>query len=275
MSSVGASATVAGSSPRPGFRSAVEPGQGRRLREGASPPLVAVVAGAWTVLLVGHASGVAHHVDHDAILRGGEPSFSGVALFLAGWAVMVVAMMFPTALAALGRPTRAVRAAVGPPFGDFLAGFLLVWVVAGAAALGMDAAVHRAVHEVPVLEARPWLVASALLAVAGVAQLTPSTRRHLANARLPVLPGATTSALVAGREHGIRCVRADGPLVLVMFAAGSHFAWMLALTVVMAGERSTRAGRHVSVTAGVALLAGTLLTAWNPLWLPGPLALNT
>lgn len=188
---------------------------------------------------------------------------------------MVVAMMLPTTLAAPGGPPGAAGAAFGPRFVDFLGGFLLVWVLAGAAALGMDAVVHRAVHEVAALEARPWLVASALLAVAGAAQLAPSTRRHLADGRLPVVPATRTSALVAGRGHGIRCLRADGPLVLVMFAAGGRLVWMLALTVVMVGERSSRAGRYVSVAVGVALLAGALLTAWNSPGLPGRLALST
>ncbi len=134
------------------------------------PAAVALVcAAAWVLVIVAEVTGVGRHLHHDAVLHTGAPSWAAVALFLAGWLVMVAAMMLPATLPALrgwalpgGAPATAVVA-------RFLAGFAGVWTAAGAFALGFDAAVHEVVHAVPTLTNRRWLVAASLLAVAGTA----------------------------------------------------------------------------------------------------------
>jgi predicted metal-binding membrane protein len=230
-------------------------GRARRLHSIATGPLAVAIVTAWALVVVAHVTGAVRYVHHDAV-PSARP-WIGLCVFIVGWLVMVVAMMLPPlALPPSRRPLP--RA--------FLGGFLVVWVSAGLAVLGLDMVVHRAVHGVSALEARPWLVAAALLGASGVVQLAPSTRRQLARCVLPdgVEPLGQVSAFVAGREHGMRCVRADGPLMLVMFAAGGSVLWMALLTAVMVGERSPRGGHNVTRAAGIALLVAAVVVAVQP-----------
>lgn len=246
----------------------------------ASPPRVLLVslpvaftaATAWALLIVGEATGVARHLDHDAVLESGSVAPIGIAAFLFGWLVAVAAMMAPTAVPALGSPPAGAESRRTGALGAFLGGFALVWAVVGLAALGLDMVVHRAVHRVPALEGRPWLVAAGVLAAAGAIQLLPSTRRALAAAKRPVWsrPSGAGLAFRAGQRHGRRCLRGDGPLMLVMFAAGASLAWMALLTVVMVGERSARAGQPLALATGVALLVAGAVAALEPSLLPFP-----
>ena len=225
------------------------------------PPLAAAVAAAWAVVLVGQITGYGDYLHHDAVLDGGGPTPIGLVLFFVGWMAMVVAMMIPATWPGLGRRFPAAPE-VDPSPAGFLGGFLLVWSAAGAAALAFDSGVHQAVHGVPALEARPWFVMVAVLGAGGLVQLLPSTARHLAPGRLPltVERGGSTASFRVGRVEGIRCLRADGPLVLVMFATGGSLLWMVVLTMVMVGERLPRWRRAVTTAAGVGLLAAAVST---------------
>ena len=232
------------------------------------PPVMVVVVVAWSLAIAGEVTGITRHLGHDAVLESGLPAAAGLGLFLVGWLVMVAAMMLPTI------PT--VEVAEGPDpapgggLGAFLGGFALVWALVGLAALSFDMVLHRVVHASPALDARPWLVAAGVLGLAGAVQLMPATRRSLAaKSRLShdVAAGALP-AFYAGQRHGRRCLCTDGPLMLVMFAAGGGLTWMAVLTTLMIGERSSRYGPHLAVATGVALVAGAAVMALDLSWLP-------
>ena len=232
------------------------------MQDGAPRGVLLLWLGAWAIVLGAEAGGLTRYLDHDALLHSGTPAWTGVILFLTGWLVMVAAMMLPATRPALGQ----IRGRAGGPssamVGGYLAGFALTWVLAGSAALGFDMMVHRAVDAVPPLGARPWLVLVALLAAAGAVQLAPSTRRKLDAARRPDGNTATTvPPFAVGRLHGVRCLRVDGPLMLVMFALGGSLGAMAILTAVMAGERSSLKGDRVATLAGLVLVAASVLLA--------------
>jgi predicted metal-binding membrane protein len=228
---------------------------------------------AWALLVSAEITGVSAHLHHDAVARASGDQWTATGLFLGGWVAMVAAMMLPATVPLVDRAPAPPSVPGRRVVGAFLAGFALPWTRAGAVLLSFDMSVHRAMDTVPALAARPWLVAAALLGVAGTAQLAPSTRRHLA-ATAPSRPLAQKpqKAFVEGANHGVRCVRADGPLMLVMFAAGAGLALMAALTVVMAIERSSRVGRHAVAAAGALLVCAAPIAALHPGWLPGALA---
>ena len=61
-------------------------------------PIIAAVAAAWGAAVAVETSGIAGSLHHDSLLEGG-PGFGPVLLlFLAGWQVMVAAMMLPSSL---------------------------------------------------------------------------------------------------------------------------------------------------------------------------------
>jgi predicted metal-binding membrane protein len=237
------------------------------------PGTVAVAfTAAWVLLAVGELSGVNRQVGHDAVADGAMAPGVGVGVFLAGWLVMVAAMMLPATRPALARlPGQSGPA--GPRLvARFLSGFAAVWTGAGLAAFAVDTLVHETVEGIPALGSRPSLVGASLLALAGALQLSGSGRHAAAGADDSSVdaPGRVTTTFGAGVNHGVRCLRVDGPLMLVTFGLGANLAAMALLTGVMAAQRSPRWGRQVVSTVGVLLLASAALVAYGPPWLPSP-----
>ena len=250
------------------------PARGRTQRTPLAPVGVLVAsATAWAVLVGGEVTGGSRYLHHDALLGGGAPRLPALAAFLVGWVAMVAAMMLPTTLPALRSVVGGAGGAAPGAVRAFCGAFVGAWVPVGLLAVGLDAVCHRVVDGVPALAARPGAVAVAVLATAGVLQLAPSTRRRLTattgEERVGAGPRTDGSS---GWTHGLRCIVADGPLMLVGFAAGGQLVWMAALTGVMAAERSRRVGRSVATLAGVALVVGAVLVAFGPAWAQAPFA---
>ena len=264
-----APALVPPGSPRPGAAAKSATAAPVRFTSG---PLTGAFVAAWVLLAVGEVSGLNRHVGHDAVVEGTFPPGVGVVVFLAGWLVMVGAMTLPSARPAVARPPGNPAAAGRGLQGRFLSGFALVWAGAGVAVLALDTLVHEAVEGIPALGARPSLVGAALLALAGALQLAPPTRRAVAAATAPRAagPGEAGGAFRAGTGAGARCLRADGPLMLVMFGVGANLAAMALLAGLMAVQRSPRRGRQVVTTVGVLLMACAALVTYDPRWLPSP-----
>jgi predicted metal-binding membrane protein len=216
-------------------------------------------------------TGLSRHLHHDAVSGGGGAPWARASLFLVGWLIMVAAMMLPASLSAFRRVRSSTGDASPAVLWGFLGGFTLVWGVAGYALLGFDLVLHRIVDTVPALSARPWLVASALLGAAGAVQLAPSAQRRLAAARgRETIADTPRAAITTGRKHAASCLRADGALLLVMFAAGGRLGWMVVLTALMAAERSTPIGRHVVGATGLIFVFGAALLVLSPTWVPAP-----
>jgi predicted metal-binding membrane protein len=143
-------------------------------------------------------------------------------------------------------------------------GYLAVWTLFGAVAYRADALVHAAVERIPFLTARTSLIAAAILLLAGVYQFTPLKHMCLEKCRSPYsflverwrAAAAASDALRLGWRHGLFCLGCCWTLMLLMFAiGGANLGWMLALGAVMAAERTTRWGRHLTRPLGLALMA--------------------
>lgn len=211
--------------------------------------ILPLVAAAWVALLAGALSG-SRVLDHDAILDRMPIEWTAVVLFLLAWQLVVVAAVLPANLAA-------VRAVDRPGTrGPFLAGFAVPWTVFAAAALGVDFLVHHTVESQSWLEARPFLVAAGLIAVVGLAHLSPARRRSLAARRAwasrPTAFGGGRHAAREGTRYGLLSLRCDAPLVFLMFGLGrGSVAWMagICLLLSLAGRRTIAAPEHVGHVA--------------------------
>jgi predicted metal-binding membrane protein len=251
---------------------------------GRARPLPAAVpvaiAGVWLVAVAAGASGDAAMFDHDRLGHSALPLVTAVVLFLLAWQLMVAAMMLPSSLpmlrlfqvASAGQDRRnGVLAA-------FLGGYLLVWAAFGALAFVGDLALHRLVHRAPWLEARPWLLAGGVLALAGAFQFSSLKDRCLEVCRHPGVyllrryGRGAGQAFRLGRGHGVFCLGCCWALMLLMFAVGmANLAWMAVLAAVMAYEKTGRHGRRLTPVVGVALLALAALVLVHPGWLPAAL----
>lgn len=241
--------------------------------------LGAIVAG-WLLAVAAQSGGAAASLHHDALIHSDLPYAASLGLFILAWQTMTAAMMLPSSLplvrlfaaASAGQPRR--RSAMAA----FLGGYALIWSGFGVMAFSGDLLVHDIVHTVPWLEARPWLIAGGVLALAGAFQFSSLKDACLRQCRHP---GAyllrhygrgTGAAFRLGAGHGLFCVGCCWALMLVMFAAGvANLWWMAVLTALMVYEKTGAGGRRTVPLAGIALLALAALVLAHPAGLPGVL----
>jgi predicted metal-binding membrane protein len=233
----------------------------------------ALVLLAWAALAAWGASPFAGLLDHRGIGEGALP-LSRVAVFVAGWTLMVVAMMLPGSLPLINlfSMTAARRPGGAGLLTRLILGYLGVWAIFGAAAFCGDAYVHVAAARLPqVTEASQW-IGVAILLLAGVYQATPLKDMCLTKCRSPYLflaehwrgKNPEADALRLGARHGLFCVGCCWTLMLLMFAVGGvNLGWMLALGAVMAAERSFWWGRHLTVPLGLALMVAAAALVWR------------
>jgi predicted metal-binding membrane protein len=228
-----------------------------------------IAALCWVALLV-----TGHH--HDGLIAGGNRPESAagiavsVALLAAAWLEMTAAMMLPTTIpmvrmftvvSARAPRTAAVRTA-------FLAGYLALWLAFALAAVAV-ATVLRAwapPAQLSWIAARPHLVLAAVLAIAGVFQLTPLKDRCLTQCRDPRAflfahyRRGVAGAWNLGLRHGWSCLGCCWALMLIMFGTGlGNVLAMLALTAGMLIEKTASWGRRIVTPLGVGLVVAAAL----------------
>jgi len=234
--------------------------------------LGAVVVLAWGLLLAGTAvdmphDGAAEHASHAG------PLGRFLAVFVM-WAVMMVAMMLPSAapvillFAALMR-ARAPSSPL-PRAAIFASGYVLVWGVFSLVATLAHMALEHAALLSSAIRTRSAILAGVLLVAAGVYQFTPLKDACLRQCRSPIQfltrhwRTGLGGALRLGLFHGVYCVGCCWALMGLLFVGGiMNVAWVAVLAVFVLLEKTaflgTRVGRAVSgaglVAAGAVAIA--------------------
>lgn len=233
-----------------------------------------IILAAWSTATINRVAGWGQLLEHDELFTGTSTLWFSLALFLAGWQVMVAAMMLPSSVPVLRHfadsiPAEDHRSAL---LASFLGGYALAWTAFGLAALLADGVVHTIVDDSPWLAARPWVVGGAALVLAGGFELRKRPRSHRSLAVEPRnrLDGHRTGAIRTGAGHGLQQLRHCWPLVLVSFATGmASLVWMAVLTVIMALPQGRERGRRLTAAhGGAGLLALGALVLVHPAWLP-------
>jgi predicted metal-binding membrane protein len=188
------------------------------------------------------------------------------------WAVMMVAMMTPSAapmILMFATVNRRRRGQQGPfvPTTVFLLGYLLVWggfsVVATLAQWGL----HTAALLSPMMVSTSPMLGGLLLLAAGIFQWTPLKSTCLTQCRSPLgflmtewREGAS-GALLMGLRHGRYCVGCCWVLMALLFVAGvMNLLWVAAMAVFVLVEKVLPRGELVGrVVGGMLMLAGLVL----------------
>lgn len=188
---------------------------------------------------------------------------------LAMWAVMMAAMMLPSALPMV-RTFADLAARRGAP-GDaraFVAGYLGVWGAFSAIATVAQWLLQAAGWTDPMVVSTSAPLSAALLLIAGAYQFTPLKRLCLAGCRTPLgfLLGewraGRRGAIVMGWRHGVLCVGCCWALMALLFVGGvMNLAWVAALAVAVAIEKLAPGGERIAPALGV-LLIGAGLWRW-------------
>lgn len=203
--------------------------------------------------------------------RGAAPEPAGFWLTVAMWWTMMVAMMSPSAAPAVLLYARVARhsasaqpaaSSIGPN-GAFLAGYLAVWLTFSLAAAFLQGALQsRGLLSPAILGSQSRWLSAAVLAAAGVYQLSPAKQLCLTQCRTPAAfftrhwrPGVV-GAVRLGALHGAYCVGCCWVLMALLFVGGvMNMAWVAALTLLVMAEKLLPRGAWVARASGLALIA--------------------
>jgi len=193
-------------------------------------------------------------------------------LLWAMWAVMMTAMMLPSAAPLILLYAGALRtsgdAGAARKTYAIAAGYVLVWLLFSVAVTVLQRLLSTALLLNPMMEAATPAAAAVLLAVAGVYQLTPLKRACLRICRSPLSyllqhwRADTFGAFRLGARHGAYCLGCCWALMLLLFAGGVMNVFVIvALTLWVVAEKLAPFGEQTARVSGVALLAVALWAA--------------
>lgn len=234
---------------------------------------------AWLALWLWSQSPYGRYLDHAELAHltfgvGLTDVAMQASFYVAGWVLMVIAMMLPTTLPLIeifGRLT-AARDDRRLLITLLVVGYLTVWLAFGIVAHVFDWALHRLVDHVAWLAANEWIFGAGPLLLAGAFQFSALKYRCLDKCRSPLSfvmshwrgRAERRQAFRLGVAHGAFCVGCCWALMLLMFAVGmGNLGWMLLLAAVMATEKNMPWGRRLSAPLGVVLIAWGALIVLN------------
>ena len=213
----------------------------------------------------------------DGMGSGPGTNLGQLGWFVGVWATMMAAMMLPSAAPMVmlvervsrdrdgGRRRGVERAVV------FVAGYLAVWAGFGLVAYGVYRLLAGADLSILHWDGGGRWVAGAVVAAAGVYQLTPLKRICLRHCRSPLhflLHGwhdGSTGALRMGTVHGLYCAGCCWGLMLVLFAVGvMSIPWMIVVALVIFAEKTLPFGDRIALPLAVALIALGLWIGLDP-----------
>lgn len=234
---------------------------------------------AGAVILVAAAGWYAVAVQADGMQSSPGTMGYDLAGFVALWTAMMAAMMLPAVSPVAGLYARSLRArangaALVGRTGSMVAGYLLAWAAVGLAAFAAAEIARRLAASHP--DAAVW-VGAAVLAAAGVYQLSPPKERCLTHCRAPFAllfrmsqGSGPLRDLRAGLWHGAYCVGCCFALMAALIALGMmSIGWMVLLSGVVVTERGWRYGRWVTRAAAVGLIVLAVLAPLHPSLVPG------
>lgn len=186
------------------------------------------------------------------------------ALMVTMWAVMMAAMMLPSAVPmVLGYDRMDARSAEGRVGSTslFIAGYVMVWTAFAVGATGLQWVLHNLTLVNGMGVVTRGGPTGLLLIGAGVFQLTSAKRRSLGACRTP-MGFLTTSwqdgragALRMGLHHGTLCLRCCWALMILLFVLGvMNLAWVAVLAIFVLAEKVLKRGEAISVIGGVIMI---------------------
>ena len=185
-------------------------------------------------------------------------------LMVTMWAVMMAAMMLPSAVPMVLAYDRLDRGSGEGQRGSttlFVAGYVVVWAAFAIAATGLQWTLHSMALVNGMGAATQGGLAGWLLVGAGVFQFSPVKRRSLGACRTPMgflmtsWRDGRTGALRMGLHHGTLCFRCCWALMILLFVLGvMNLAWVAVLAVFVLAEKVSRRGEAISTVGGVIMI---------------------
>ena len=188
-----------------------------------------------------------------------------LVLLWAMWAVMMAAMMLPSAYPILTLYSGAARRRprTRPLYVYSLAaGYLAIWAIFSVAATVLQRVLSASLLLTPMMELSSARAGGVVLLVAGLYQLTPLKRACLGACRSPMSfmterwREGRAGALRMGARHGTYCLGCCWALMLLLFVGGvMNLMVIVALTLFVALEKLGPFGAQGARVSGALLMA--------------------
>jgi len=215
----------------------------------------------------------------DVDMIGTKFTLGGLGAFVAGWTVMMGAMMLPSA-APMILSFAAVQARrnrnVAAPTWIFVAVYILVWAYAGLVVYVLLHAGRDVVYHFGWYQNGAWarLALGVTLTLAGLYQFTPLKRLCLHRCRSPLAflkHHWRDDPAEMGLWHGLYCLGCCWALFGVMLAAAGmmSIAWMLMMTLVVFAEKALPHSPRIAVAVALGLIALGMLVGTGVVQLGG------
>jgi predicted metal-binding membrane protein len=188
------------------------------------------------------------------------------------WAVMMVAMMVPTAApmtlvyAAVARKAAKEDHAVAPTF-VFVAGYLAIWVLFSVAATAVQSGLGQLALLSPAMVSASPVLGGGLLIGAGVYELTPYKHACLAHCRAPAhfisqkWRGGFAGAFRMGLGLGSYCLGCCWVLMGLLFVGGVlNLFWIAAIAAFILLEKTMPLAETGGRVLGAAMIVVGLLS---------------
>jgi predicted metal-binding membrane protein len=241
----------------------------RRDRATVFASLVAVIVLAWGYLILGAG------IEIDAMDVGGgqimlmappwTPGYAGLIFLM--WAIMMVAMMLPSAAPTILLVAALARGRSMPSAGLFTLGYVLVWICFSLIATLLQWSLDKAGMLSETMAARGAVIVGIVLIAAGAYQWTPLKQACLRHCRSPLAflthhwrQGAA-GAVTNGVRHGLFCLGCCWTLMALLFVGGlMNLLWIAALALLVLIEKTLPWGGRMSRVTGAALVAWGAVT---------------
>lgn len=193
-------------------------------------------------------------------------SMANALAVLAMWALMMAAMMLPSALPMIVTFVHLSERGGAQARGrGFVAAYMLVWFGFSTAAVAAQWGLQAMGWVDPMIVSTSAALNVLLLLVAGVYQFSPLKRVCLAKCRTPMgfLLGewreGPRGGFVMGLRHGLFCVGCCWALMALLFVGGvMNLPWIAALSIAVAIEKMVPGGGRVAGALGVVLIGAAV-----------------
>jgi len=197
-----------------------------------------------------------------------------LVLIFVMWAVMMVAMMIPSAapMILLFATVNRKRREQERPFmstGIFALAYLVMWTIFAAVATLAQAKLHSATLLSPMMVSTSAILGGLLLIAAGIFQWTPLKRACLAHCRSPLdfittgWRNGASGAFLMGMRHGAYCLGCCWVLMTLLFVTGvMNILWIAIIAAFVLLEKVAPA----KANPWLSRISGLLLIGWGT-WL--------
>ncbi len=201
-------------------------------------------------------------------------------LFIAIWVVMMIAVMFPTAvpMVLIFARVYADKREHGQPFVPtwvFVGSYLFVWTLFGVLAYVVALGAEETGKQSMWLMGNAARLGGGIIALAGLYQLSPLKHSCLSKCRTPMSfilscwREGYFGSFRMGLEHGLYCLGCCWLLFIILFPLGvMNVAAMAVITLLIFAEKSLSLGQQIAKISAVVLIAYGTLIIFVPGMLP-------